>query len=129
MGTARASETKKATIPGILLLRIKNKKAPENQSETFYLSHSRKNCRFFYSKRAPSPSKTEVLHEKNVIFYSKKPPSLAKNSSCALITFLFIFILFLSFYFFFRFFFSKSPKAGRFLIFHAKLQFLRGWML
>ena len=34
---------------------------------------------FFYSKRAPSPSKTEVLHEKNVIFYSKKAPSLAKN--------------------------------------------------
>ena len=27
------------------------------------------------------------------------------------------------------FFFSKSPKVGRFSIFHAKLQFLPGWML
>ena len=34
---------------------------------------------FFYSKRAPSPAKTEVLHKKNVFFYSKIPPSLAKN--------------------------------------------------
>ena len=28
-----------------------------------------------------------------------------------------------------RFFFSKSPIVGRFSIFHAKLQFLRGWVL
>ena len=26
-------------------------------------------------------------------------------------------------------FFSKSPNIGRFSIFHAKLQFLRGWIL
>ena len=79
---------------------------------------------FFYSKRAPSPSKTEVLHEKNVIFYSKKPPSLAKNSSCALIIFLFIFLLFFSFYFFFRFFFLDRKKMGFFLIENQKTEVL-----
>ena len=42
-----------------------------------------KKCRFFYSKRAPSPAKTEVLHKKCVFFYSKKPPSLSKNRSFA----------------------------------------------
>ena len=79
---------------------------------------------FFYSKRAPSPTKTEVLHEKNVIFYSKKPPSLAKNSSCALIIFLFIFLLFFSFYFFFRFFFLDRKKLGFFLIENQKTEVL-----
>ena len=34
-------------------------------------------------KRPPSPAKTEVLHKKIVYFYSKIPPSLAKNRSFA----------------------------------------------
>ena len=38
---------------------------------------------FFYSKRASSPVKTEVLPKKKVFFYSKRPPSLAKNLNFA----------------------------------------------
>ena len=52
--------------------------------------------------------------------WPKRAPSLAKNSSCALIIFLFIFLLFFSFYFFFRFFFLDRKKLGFFLIENPK---------
>ena len=79
MGTARASETKKATIPGILLLRIKNKKAPENQSETFYFSHSRKNCGFFTQKEHPDPQKLKFCMKKMSFFTQKNHPASQKT--------------------------------------------------
>ena len=96
------------------------KDLPASQKTEIVHEKMTKKCQKSYQKEHPAPQKPEVLHEKNVIFYSKKPPSLAKNSSCALIIFLFIFLLFFSFYFFFRFFFLDRKKLGFFLIENPK---------
>merc|ERR1711872_923273 len=43
----------------------------QNLSFPTFSKKSQKNV-FFYSKRPPSPAKTEVLHEKNIFFLLKK---------------------------------------------------------
>merc|ERR1711973_333838 len=81
LGTFRGFCTERArlgTFRGLGTERARLGTFNPNLSFRHFLKNLKK-LYFFYSKRAPNPAKTEVLHEKNFFFYPKRPPNPAKN--------------------------------------------------